>query len=55
MKEVSVNLNFLKSSIGQERLTSMAILFIKHEFARKISYDKIIDELSSFKARKENV
>jgi len=35
-------------------LTSMAILSIEHEFARKILYDKIIDEFFSLKARKEN-
>jgi len=33
----------------------MEILFIEYEFARKISYDEIIDELYSLKARKENV
>lgn len=46
--------NYLRSTIGQERLTSMAILSIEHEFARQISYDEIIDEFSSLKARKEN-
>lgn len=46
--------NYLRSTIGQERLTSMAILSIEHEFARQISYDEIIDEFSSLKARKAN-
>lgn len=36
--------NYLRSTIGQERLTSMAILSIEHEFSRQISYDEIIDE-----------
>jgi len=46
--------NYLRSTIGQDRLTSMAILSIEHEFSRQISYEEIIDEFSSLKARKEN-
>ncbi|KAL4134887.1 hypothetical protein QTP88_006577 [Uroleucon formosanum] len=44
--------NYLRLTIGQERLTSIAILSIEHEFSRQISYDEIIDEFSSLKARK---
>ena len=47
--------NYLRSTIGQERLTNMAILSIEHEFARlQMSYEEIIDEFASLKARKAN-
>jgi len=52
--------NYNRSTIGQERLTSMIILSKEHEFELdkcpiwQMLYDEIIDEFSSLKARKEN-
>jgi len=47
--------NSLWSTTEQERLTSMAILSIEHDFARKIWYEEIFDELTTLKTRKANI
>ena len=43
---------YLRSSLAQEKLSRMAILSIKQELTKRISFDKILDEFSSLKSRK---
>ncbi|XP_015433463.1 PREDICTED: zinc finger MYM-type protein 1-like [Dufourea novaeangliae] len=44
--------NYLRSSISQERFSSLAILSIESEVANSIDFDDVIKDLSSKKARK---
>ncbi|KAL4089763.1 hypothetical protein QTP88_024734 [Uroleucon formosanum] len=44
--------NYLRSTMGQERLSNLAILSIEQEIASKIDYTSIIEEFASKKARK---
>jgi len=38
--------------MAQERLSSMAILLIETEIARKLNYEEVIDKFADTKARK---
>lgn len=49
MKQIK---NYLRSSMSQERLSSLAILAIENETAYKINYDEAIDLFAEQKARK---
>ena len=44
--------NYLRSTIGQERLVNLAVLGIENDLTRKISFDDIIDSFAREKARK---
>jgi len=44
--------NYLRSQIGQERLSNLAILSIEYDIAKTIDLDHVIDKLASEKARK---
>ena len=44
--------NYLRSTLGQERLTNLGILSIEFETSNSISYDDIIDDFAAAKARK---
>src|ERR1700733_2015949 len=44
--------NYLRSAMGQERLTSLAIVSIEYDVASSLSYDSIIDDFASSKASK---
>lgn len=46
--------NYLRNSMGQERLNSLAIISIENEIAKSIQYDEIIDDFANAKARKMN-
>ena len=46
--------NYLRSSMGQERLTNLAILSIENPVAKSLCYNEIIDNFASLKARKIN-
>lgn len=46
--------NYLRSQIGQERLSNLAILSIEYDIAKSIDVDHTIDKLASEKARKVN-
>ena len=37
--------NYLRSTMGQERLSILAIISIENKIAKKVNYDKIIDDL----------
>ncbi len=44
--------SYLRSTMSQERLTGLAIISINHSIGEQISYDDIIDDFASRKARK---
>ena len=44
--------NYLRSTIGQERLVNLAVMGIENDLTRKISFDDIIDSFAREKARK---
>ncbi|KAK0131766.1 repressor of the inhibitor of the protein kinase [Merluccius polli] len=43
---------YLRSTMSQERLTGLAVISINHSIGEQISYDDIIDDFASRKARK---
>ena len=44
---------YLRSSMGQDQLTGLAIISINHEVGKQVSYEDIIDDFASKKARKQ--
>ena len=44
---------YLRSSMGQDRLTGLAIMSINHEIGKQLSYEDIVDDFASKKARKQ--
>ncbi|KAL4090329.1 hypothetical protein QTP88_025188 [Uroleucon formosanum] len=46
--------NYLRNSIGQDRLSNIAILNIERLQAENINVDKIIEDFANLKARKKN-
>ncbi|XP_034058243.1 zinc finger MYM-type protein 1-like [Gymnodraco acuticeps] len=44
---------YLRSCMGQDRLTGLAIISINHKIGKQLSYDDIIDDFASKKARKQ--
>lgn len=44
--------NYLRSTMGQDRLNSLAAISIECEIANKLNYDDIIDSFAAEKARK---
>lgn len=44
--------NYMRSKIGQERLSSLAILSIEYDIAKSIDYADVIDRFAQTKARK---
>ncbi len=44
--------SYLRSTMSQERLTGLAVISINHSIGEQISYDDIIDDFASRKARK---
>ena len=44
--------SYLRSSMSQERLSGLAIMSIKNDVGKQISYDDIIDDFASRKCRK---
>ncbi|XP_051168609.1 zinc finger MYM-type protein 1-like [Leptopilina boulardi] len=45
---------YLRTSMGQERLSELAILSIENERARKIDFTKTIDDFATMKSRKKS-
>ena len=45
--------NYLRGSMAQDRLSGLALLSIENGIAQNISFDKVIDEFASVKARKK--
>lgn len=44
--------NYLRSTMGQERLSNLAILSIESEVAGEINFADVIDEFVAIKSRK---
>ena len=44
--------NYLRSTMGQERLSNLSIISIEQNIAHQLNYDSIIDEFASMKSRK---
>ncbi|XP_047140917.1 uncharacterized protein LOC101239212 [Hydra vulgaris] len=44
--------NYLRSTMGQSRLSDLAILYIQCEFVKSIDFDNVIDKFASLKVRK---
>ncbi|XP_066947130.1 uncharacterized protein [Macrobrachium rosenbergii] len=44
---------YLRSSMGHDRLTGLAIIIISHEVGKQVSYEDIIDDFVNKKARKQ--
>ncbi|XP_076037808.1 uncharacterized protein LOC143023173 [Oratosquilla oratoria] len=46
---------YLRSSMGQERLSGLAIISINHEVGKDVLYEDIIDDFANKKARKQRL
>lgn len=44
--------NYLRSTIGQERLSNLSIISIEYNIVKNINYDDVINEFAEMKARK---
>lgn len=44
--------NYMRGTMLQERLNSLALLFIEHEIAREIDFSDVIKEFASLKVRR---
>ncbi|XP_065654737.1 zinc finger MYM-type protein 1-like [Hydra vulgaris] len=44
--------NYLRSTMGQERLSCLAVVSIEHEVANALDFDDVISDIASKKARK---
>ncbi|XP_066958861.1 uncharacterized protein [Macrobrachium rosenbergii] len=44
---------YLRSSMGQDRLTGLAIISTNHEVGKQVSYENIFDDFANKKARKQ--
>ncbi|ESO02950.1 hypothetical protein HELRODRAFT_81101, partial [Helobdella robusta] len=44
--------NYLRSTMGQSRLSDLAILSIERDLAKEVDFDEVIDKFASLKARK---
>lgn len=48
--------NFLRSTLGQQKLNSLSLLYIEKELLNNsINYDKLIDEFAEVKVRKKAI
>lgn len=48
-------LSYLRASMGQDRLSALALLSIEKETVEKIDFDDVIDKFAALKARKINL
>lgn len=46
--------NYMRSTMAQERLSSLSLLSIENQRVRQIDFNKIIDEFASMKSRKKS-
>ena len=47
--------NYLRNSLGQDKLSTLALLQIEAEFMESLDYDEIIENLAANKARKKAI
>lgn len=45
--------NYLRSTVTQERLVSLAVLAIEHELTTKLDFSAVVDDFSNARARKK--
>ena len=45
--------NYLRSTMGEDRMNDMAILYIEKDIFNQINTDKVIDEFAKNKARRK--
>jgi len=45
----------MRSTVGQERLNSLALMCIEHEVLKRVDFDPVINEFSARKSRKVQV
>lgn len=50
--KLKITKNYLRSTMGQSRLTSMSILSIEKNLVNQLSFDDVIDDFAAQKARK---
>jgi hypothetical protein len=48
-------LSYLRASMGQARLSNLALLSIERETLEKINFDNVIDQFATAKSRKMNL
>lgn len=44
--------NYLQSTMGQSRLSDLAILLIESDLAKAVDFDEVINKFAALKARK---
>ena len=44
---------YLRSSMAEDRLTGLAIISLNHEVGKQVSYENVIDDFASRKARRQ--
>jgi hypothetical protein len=47
--------NYLRSTMGQQRLSSLSLLSIENDVLRQLPFDEIISEFAHKKCRKVNI
>ena len=53
--KLKIILSYLRASMGQDRLSNLALLSIERETLNAINFDNVIDQFASVKARKINL
>ena len=52
--KVKIILSYLRASIGQDRLSDLALMSVEREVLEQIDFDDIINQFAAVKARKIN-
>ena len=47
--------NYLRSTMGQERLSGLAVISIERDISTTVNYDDVIDQFAACKARRVNL
>ena len=53
--KLKIILSYLRASMGQDRLSNLALLSVERETLNTINFDNVIDQFASVKARKINL
>ena len=53
--KLKITLSYLRASMGQDRLSNLALLSIERETLNAINFDKVTDQFASVRARKINL
>jgi len=52
--KLKIILSYLRASMGQDRLSDLALLSVERETLEKIDFDNVIDQFATIKSRKIN-